>query len=130
MNSVTLDSTILRENPLCYLYMSNKNFTVEVCKKYKFWAHVFNEKRKKQLIPLPWRIGEIVVKNISHLDEFIVHFDNFKLREFPEIQDFEPNELFMAHMFAINYLMGAQIDIFVTPVQYFMYTFFPISIPS
>jgi hypothetical protein len=43
-------------------YVSNKLFTIEVCKQYKFWAHFFNEKRKKQFIPLPWRIGEIIVK--------------------------------------------------------------------
>jgi hypothetical protein len=55
-------------------YVSNKLFTVEVHKKYKFWEHLFNEKRKKQFIPLPWRIVKIIVKNISPLGEFDVHF--------------------------------------------------------
>jgi hypothetical protein len=30
-------------------YVSNKLFVIEVCKQYKFWAHFFNEKRKKQV---------------------------------------------------------------------------------
>jgi hypothetical protein len=42
---------------------------------------LFNEKRKKQFIPLPWKIGEIFVKNISHLDEFTTQFDHFNLEE-------------------------------------------------
>jgi hypothetical protein len=62
-------------------YVSDKFFVIEVCKQYKFWAHFFNEKRKKKFIPLPWKIGEVIVKNISHLDEFAKYFDNFKLRE-------------------------------------------------
>jgi hypothetical protein len=39
-------------------------FIIEVCRQYKYWAHFFNEKRKKQYIPLIWRVGEIVA-NIS-----------------------------------------------------------------
>jgi hypothetical protein len=31
---------------LLHFYVSNKFFTVEVCRKYKFLAHYFNEKRK------------------------------------------------------------------------------------
>jgi hypothetical protein len=52
---------------------------------------------------LPWKIGEIIVKNISHLDEFSKHFDNFKLREVPEISRFDPNDLFTAHMSVVDY---------------------------
>jgi hypothetical protein len=37
------------------------------------------------------------------LDDFSIHFDNFKLREIHEIQGFDPNNLFMAHMNAIGY---------------------------
>jgi hypothetical protein len=51
---------------------------------------------------LPWKIGEIIVKNISHLDEFAKHFDNFKLREVPEIPGFDPNDLFTTHMSAMT----------------------------
>jgi hypothetical protein len=51
-------------------YVSDKIFVVEVCKQYRFWAHFFHEKRKKQFIPLPWKIGEIMLKNTANIDEF------------------------------------------------------------
>jgi hypothetical protein len=41
--------------------------------------------KKMKFIPLPLKIGEIIVKNISHLDEFAIYFDHFKLREIHEI---------------------------------------------
>jgi hypothetical protein len=56
-------------------YVSDRLFVIEVCRQYKYWAHFFNEKRKKQFIPLPWRVGEIYVKHISHLDEYVVQLD-------------------------------------------------------
>jgi len=28
-------------------YVSDKIFVVQICKQYKFWAHIFNEKGKK-----------------------------------------------------------------------------------
>jgi hypothetical protein len=31
-------------------YVSDKFFIVEVCRQYKYWAHFFNEKWKKQFI--------------------------------------------------------------------------------
>jgi hypothetical protein len=34
-------------------YVSYKIFVVEVCKQYRFWAHFFNEKRKRQFTPFP-----------------------------------------------------------------------------
>jgi hypothetical protein len=71
-------------------YVSDKLFTIEFCKQYKLWAHFFNKKRKKQFIPLPWRIGEITVKNISHLDELAIQFDNFKLREILKFRALTP----------------------------------------
>jgi len=83
--------------------VSDKFFIIEVCKQYKLWAHFFNEKRKKQFIPLPWKIGEIIVKNISHVDEFSNHFDNLKLREVPEAPRFDPNDLFTTNVYEIGY---------------------------
>ena len=76
---------------------------VEVCKHYIYWDHFFNEKQKKKLIPLPLRVRENNFKNISHLDEFSIYFDHFKMREIHEVQGFDPNGLFMAHMFTISY---------------------------
>jgi hypothetical protein len=49
-------------------YVSYRHFILEFFRQYKLWAHFFNKKRKKQFISLPWKIGEIIVKQISHLD--------------------------------------------------------------
>jgi hypothetical protein len=87
-------------------YVSDKIFIVEICKQYKFWAHFFNEKRKKQFIPLPWKIGEITVKSIAHLDEISTQFDLFNLKKANEIKGFNPNQLFMTHMTSVGYSMS------------------------
>jgi hypothetical protein len=79
-------------------YVSDKMFVVEVCKQYRFWAHFFHEKRKKQFIPLPWKIGEIMLKNTANIDEFSVQFDQYNLKKVDEIKGFDPNQLFMKHM--------------------------------
>jgi hypothetical protein len=66
-------------------------------------VHFFNEKRKNQSIPFPWKVGEITVKNISHLNELTSHFDHFKLKEIPKIPGFDPSDVFTTHMSAISY---------------------------
>jgi hypothetical protein len=78
-------------------------FFVEVCRQYKSWAHLFNEKRKKQFIPLPWKIREIIVKHISHLDELAGQLDQLGLNETKLVEGFDPNDLFTAHMSSIGY---------------------------
>jgi hypothetical protein len=51
-----------------------------VCRQYIFWAHFFHERRKKKFIPLPWRIGEITLKNVANIDEYAVQFDQYNLK--------------------------------------------------
>jgi hypothetical protein len=84
-------------------YVFDILFIVEVCRQYKYWAHFFNEKRKKQFIPLPWKVGEMFVKNISHLDEYTIQFDHLSLKEVQAIHGFDPKDLFSAHMSLIRY---------------------------
>jgi hypothetical protein len=84
-------------------YVSDKIFVVEICKQYKFWAHFFNEKRKRQFIPLPWKIGEIMVKGITHINEISIQFDLFNLKKENEIKGFDPSQLFMKHMTSVGY---------------------------
>jgi hypothetical protein len=50
-------------------YVLDIYLVIEVSRQYKSWAHFLNEKRKNKSIMLPWKIGEIIVKYISHLDE-------------------------------------------------------------
>jgi hypothetical protein len=84
-------------------YISDRLFIVEVCKQYKFWAHFFNEKRKIQFIPSPWKIREITMKSISHLDETSTQFDLFNLDQANEIKGFNHNQLLITHMTSIGY---------------------------
>jgi hypothetical protein len=49
------------------------------------------------------KIGEIIVKNISLLDEFAIYFHRFKLREIQKFHGFEPNGFFSNPLFAIGY---------------------------
>jgi hypothetical protein len=93
-----------REKPSYFpYYVSDKIFVVEICKQYKFWAHFFNEKRKRQFIPLPWKIGEIMVKIITHINEISIQFDQFNLKKGNEVKGFDPSQLFMKHMTYVGY---------------------------
>jgi hypothetical protein len=78
-------------------------FVVEVCRQYRLWAHFFLEKRKRKFIPLPWRIGEIVLKSITNIDEFLVEFDKLNLKLADEVKGFNPNQMFMNHMIYVGY---------------------------
>jgi hypothetical protein len=92
------------EKPFLFsFYVSNKHFVVEVCKQYKSWDHFFNEKRKKQFILLPWKIREIIVKYISHLDELGGHLDQLDLNKVELVEGLDPNDMFTAHMSLIGY---------------------------
>jgi hypothetical protein len=84
-----------RERPF-YLpyYVPDKIFVIEVCKQYRLWAHFFHERRKKQFIPLPWKIGEIILKNVANIDEYAVQFDQFDLKVAEEIKGFDPKSIF------------------------------------
>jgi hypothetical protein len=89
-----------KENPsfLPY-YVSDKLFITEVARKYNFWLHFFHEKRKKiKIIPLPWKIGEFVLRNINKIDEFAGHFNNVSLKYAKKIKGFDPRKTFVEHM--------------------------------
>ena len=49
-------------------YTSDKLFVGEVCRQYKTWAIFFHDKRKRRFIPLAWKIGDCIVKHITHLN--------------------------------------------------------------
>jgi hypothetical protein len=52
---------------------------------------------------LPWRVEEVVVKHISHLDELAGQFDQLFLNEVECIKGFDPNDLFIAHISRVGY---------------------------
>jgi hypothetical protein len=65
--------------------------------------HFFHEKRKKQFIPLPWKIGEFVLRNINKIDEFANHFNNVSLKYAEKIKGFDPNKIFVGHMLSVGF---------------------------
>jgi hypothetical protein len=93
-----------KENPsfLPY-YVPDKLFITEVARQYNLWLHFFHEKRKKQFIPLPWKIGEFVLRNINKIDEFANHFNNVSLKYAEKIKGFDPNKIFVGHMLSVGF---------------------------
>jgi hypothetical protein len=65
-----------RESPIYILfYVSDRIFVIEFCRQYRFWTNLFYERKKKQSISLPWKIGEIIVRNASKINEYAIHFE-------------------------------------------------------
>jgi len=75
-------------------YLSDKLFIIEIARQYKFWFHTFSEKRKKQFIPLLWKVDEIILRGISKIDEYATYFDHSNLRYVEEINVFDLSHLF------------------------------------
>jgi hypothetical protein len=44
-------------------------------RKYKSCLHLFYEKKKKQFIPLVWKVGKIFLGGIVKIDEYATKFD-------------------------------------------------------
>jgi len=93
-----------KENPIFLpCHASDKMFITKVTRQYSFWLHFFNEKQKKQFIPLPWKIGDFIFKNINKINEFSNHFHNLNLKYDEKIKGFSPNKIFVEHMLAVKF---------------------------
>jgi hypothetical protein len=90
-------------------HISDKMFVTEVARKYNYWLHFFHEKRKKQFIPLPWKVGDFVFTNLNKIDEFAGHFHSLNLRYAERIKGFDPSGFFVEHLLTIvfnNYFIN------------------------
>jgi hypothetical protein len=93
-----------RESPFFLpYYISDKIFIIEVARKYRFWLHFFNEKRKRQFIPFPWKIGEIILRGIAKIDEYSTHLNQFNLKYAEKIRGFDPSHIFLDHMTSVGF---------------------------
>jgi hypothetical protein len=52
---------------------------------------------------MPWKIGQILLRGISKIDEFVVRLEQHNLKFADEIKGFDPNHLFIDHMTSIGY---------------------------
>jgi hypothetical protein len=74
-----------------------------VARQYNFWLHFFHEKRKKKIIPLPWKIGEFMFININKFDEFANHFNNVNLKYDEKIKGFDLKKIFVGNMLSVGF---------------------------
>jgi hypothetical protein len=70
-------------------------FFTEIARQYNYWLHFFHEKRKKLFIPLPWKVGDFVFRNINNIDEFQGHLNNLNLIYVERTRGFNPNGIFV-----------------------------------
>jgi hypothetical protein len=78
-------------------------FIYELCRQYKVWSTFFDKKRKKQFIPMPFKIVGILVKSSSNLAEMVRYFDSFHMKEVEAHKGFDQEGIFMTHMVSIGY---------------------------
>jgi hypothetical protein len=83
-------------------YVPDKLFIIEVARQYKFWFYIFYEKRKRQFIPLSWKVGEILLRGISKIDEYASYFDQFDMIFAEQIKGFDPDHLFYNHIISVG----------------------------
>jgi hypothetical protein len=79
-----------------------KLFFIEIARQYKLWFHNLSEKRKNKFIPLPWKVGEILLRGISKTDEYDAYFENSNLKVSEEIKGIDPNHLFHNHFLLVG----------------------------
>ena len=73
-------------------------FVAEVAWKYRYWFHLLQTKKKKQFIPLPWKVGEFMLKNVNKIDDFLAHSSISNLRYVEIIRGFDPCNIFWQHL--------------------------------
>jgi hypothetical protein len=78
-------------------------FVVEIARQYTYWLHFFHEKRKKQFIPLPWKDGDFIFRNMNKIDEFACRFHNLNLKYVEKVKGFDPTGIFLEHLLGIGF---------------------------
>jgi hypothetical protein len=85
-----------KENPsFLPCRISHKIFVTEIARQYNYWLHFFHEKRKNKSIPLPWKFGDFIFRNMNKIDEFVGHFHSLNLRYDERVKGFDPSEIFV-----------------------------------
>jgi hypothetical protein len=65
-------------------------------------VHLFHEKRKKQVIPLPWKFGDFVLRKVNKIEEFRTHFNNLNLRYVEILRGFDRNNFFLEYLLTLG----------------------------
>jgi hypothetical protein len=93
-----------KENPsFLPCHISDKMFVTEITRQYNYWLHFFHEKRKKQFIPLPWKVGDFIFRNMNKIFEFAVHFHSLNLIYVERVKGFDLRRIFLEHLLAVGF---------------------------
>jgi hypothetical protein len=93
-----------KENPsFLPCHISDTMFLAEIARQYTYWLHFFHEKRKRQFMPLPWKVGDFIVRNMNKIDGFAGHFHNFNLKYVEKVKGFDPNGIFVEHLLVVGF---------------------------
>jgi hypothetical protein len=93
-----------KENPSflpCHIF--GTMFLAEIARQYTYWLHFFNEKRKRQFMPLPWKFMDFIVKNMNKIDSFASHFHNVNLKYAEKVKGFDLNGIFVEHLLTVGF---------------------------
>jgi hypothetical protein len=77
-------------------------FIAEVAHQYSYWFHLFQRMKKKQFIPMPWKIGEFMLKNVNKFDDFTTHFIISNLKYAEHIKGFGSYDIFRQHLHSLG----------------------------
>jgi hypothetical protein len=84
-------------------HITDRMFVIEVARKYNYWFHLFQEKRKKQFIPPPWKVRDFILRNVNIIDEFTALSSNLNLRYVEILRGFDPNNFFLQHLQTLGF---------------------------
>ena len=56
-----------------------------------------------KFIPLSWKVGDFVFRNMNKIDEFTNYFHNLNLKYAENIRGFDPNGIFLEHMLTVGF---------------------------
>jgi hypothetical protein len=93
-----------KENPAFLpCHITDKMFVAEIARQYNHWLHFFHDKKKKQFIPLSWKVGDFVCRNVNKIDEFVGHFKKLNLTYAERLKGFDPNGIFREHLLVVGF---------------------------
>jgi len=84
-------------------HIIDRMFVAEISRKYTYWFHFFHEKRKKQFIPLSWKVKDFIFGNMNKIDEFMGHFHSLNMKYAEKVKGFDPNGIFVEHLLAVGF---------------------------
>ena len=61
------------------------------------------KREKKQFIPLPWKVGDFIFRNMKKIDKFVGHFHSLNLKYVEKVKGFDPSGIFVEHLLIVGF---------------------------